>query len=57
MGIRRGTNVSTVFALAGIWIEDELHTREAVGLRVTMMIGHTGRYLEIIRAELPLFED
>lgn len=29
-------------------------TREAVGLRVTMMIGHMGRYFEIRRAEEPL---
>lgn len=29
-------------------------TREAVGLRVTMMIGHMGRYFEIRRAEKPL---
>ena len=42
------------FALAGPSIEGGLHTREAVALRVTMMIGHTGRYFEIIRAELPL---
>lgn len=29
-------------------------TREAVGLRVTMTIGHMGRYFEIRRAEEPL---
>jgi len=29
-------------------------TREAVGLRVTMMIGQIGRYFEIRRAEDPL---
>lgn len=33
---------------------DEL-TREAAALRVTMMIGQTGRYLERRRAVLPLF--
>lgn len=43
-------------ALARTSIGVELHTREAVALRVTMMIGHIGRYLEIIRAELPLCE-
>lgn len=32
-------------------------TREAVGLRVTMMIGHIGRYFEIRRAENPLRQD
>ena len=43
-------------ALAGASIEGGLPTREAVALRVTMIIGHTGRYFEIIRAELPLFK-
>lgn len=30
------------------------HTREAIALRLTMMIGHTGRYLETRRAVVPL---
>lgn len=29
-------------------------TRDAVALRVTMMMGHTGRYLETKRADSPL---
>ena len=33
---------------------DEELTRDAVALRVTMMMGQTGRYLEIRRADLPL---
>jgi hypothetical protein len=35
--------------------DDEIElTRAAMGLRVTMMIGQTGRYLERRRAVLPL---
>lgn len=30
-------------------------TREAVALRVTIMMGQTGRYLEIKRADSPLW--
>lgn len=32
----------------------EALTREATALRVTIMIGHTGRYFEIKRADEPL---
>lgn len=56
MGIRRGKGVST--AVVSISHEDmnrALHTREAVSLRVTIRIGHTGRYFEIRRAVVPLY--
>ena len=53
MDIRRDTGVSTLF-VSQESVRGGLHTREAVAFRVTMMIGQTGRYFEIIRAELPL---
>ena len=31
-------------------------TRDAVALRVTIMMGHTGRYLETKRADSPLHQ-
>ena len=40
------------YELIGIVLD--LLTLEARALRVTMMIGQTGRYLEIRRADLPL---
>lgn len=45
--------LSRLLALAGL-IGPEALTREAEALRVTMMIGHTGRYFEIKRADKPL---
>lgn len=35
--------------------EDQI-TRDAVALRVTMMMGHTGRYFETKRADSPLYQ-
>jgi hypothetical protein len=41
--------------LVAEWIKHESErTREAIALRLTMMIGHTGRYLETRRAVVPL---
>ena len=36
------------------WGREKELTRDAVALRVTIMIGQTGRYFEMRRADLPL---
>ena len=55
MGKRRGKGENTGDVLAGNLLQVfQGLTRDADALRVTMMIGHTGLYFEIRRADLPL---
>jgi hypothetical protein len=54
MGIRRGTDESTVIVSYECRRCAARLTLEAEALRVTMMMGHTGRYLETRRAVVPL---
>lgn len=54
MGRHRGKDANTAmismdfFGLGG---KNSYLTREALSLRVTMIMGHTGRYLDTMRAD------
>ena len=59
MGKRRDRDENTgkeTSALFEKLSEKQLITRDAVALRVTIMMGQTGRYLETNRADSPLYQ-